>query len=319
MRIVVLDGYTLNPGDISWQSLEALGDLQVYDRTPPDRTVERIGDAQVVLTNKTRLSAEVINAAPQIKYVGVLATGYDVVDVAAAKQRGVPVCNVPGYATDAVAEMVFALLLELCRHTGAHSAAVKNGEWTAAPDFCFWKYPMSEVSGKKMGIVGLGRTGQRTARIAQAFGMRVLAVSQSRPEPESDTLRYVTMDTLLAQSDIVSLHCPLTEHTHHMIGREALARMKSGVILINTARGGLIDEWALANSLESGRVGGAACDVVSAEPIRAHNPLLTAKNVIITPHIAWAARSSRERLMAQTVDNVKAFLAGQPVNVVNGI
>ena len=319
MRIVVLDGHTLNPGDISWQSLEALGDLQVYDRTPPDKTVERIGDAQVVLTNKTRLSAEVINASPYIKYVGVLATGYDVVDVAAAKQRGVPVCNVPGYATDAVAEMVFALLLELCRHTGAHSAAVKNGEWTASPDFCFWKYPMREICGKTLGIVGLGRTGQRTAQIAQAFGMRVLAVSQSRPLAESDTLRYVTMDILLSQSDIVSLHCPLTEHTRHMIDSDALARMKSGVMLINTARGGLIDERALANALESGKVAGAACDVVSVEPIRADNPLLAAKNIIITPHIAWAALSSRERLMAQTVNNVKAFLAGRPINVVNGI
>jgi glycerate dehydrogenase len=319
MKIVVLDGFTMNPGDISWQPLEALGDLRVYDRTPPDRTVERIGDAQVVLTNKTRLSAEVINAAPQIKYVGVLATGYDVVDVAAAKQRGVPVCNVPGYATDAVAEMVFALLLEMCRHIGAHSDAVKNGEWTASPDFCFWKHPMSEVSGKTLGIVGLGRTGQRTAQIAQAFGMRVLAVSQSRPLAESDTLRYVTTDTLLAESDVISLHCPLTEHTRHMIGSDALARMKSGVMLINTARGGLIDERALAEALESGKVASAACDVVSAEPIREDNPLLTAKNIIITPHIAWASRPSRERLMAQTVNNVKAFLAGQPVNVVNGI
>ncbi len=319
MRIVVLDGYTMNPGDISWAPLEELGDLTVYDRTPPDKTLERIGDANVVLTNKTRLSAGEFEAAPHIRYVGVLATGYDVVDVAAASRRGIHVCNVPGYATDAVAEMVFALLLELCRRVGAHSDAVKKGEWTASPDFCFWKYPMSELSGMVMGIVGMGRTGQKTARIAQAFGMHVLAASRSRPEPESESLRYAAMDTLLAQADVVSLHCPLTEHTMQMINTSTIAQMKQGAMLINIARGGLVDEQALADALASGKVAGAACDVVSAEPIRADNPLLHADNIIITPHIAWASRPSRERLMAQAARNVAAYLAGHPVNVVNGV
>ena len=319
MKIVVLDGYTLNPGDISWAALEALGELKVYDRTPADKTVERIGDAEIVLTNKTRLTTEVFGAATSIKFVGVLATGYDVVDIAAAKQRGIPVCNVPGYATDAVAEMVFALLLELCRHTGAHSEAVRNGEWAASPDFCFWKHPMSELAGKTMGIVGLGRTGQRAAAIAQAFGMKVLAVSGSRALPESDTLSYVTMEQLLIQADVISLHCPLTDATKHLINRDTISRMKDGVMLVNIARGGLIDEQALADALNSGKVAGAAVDVVSAEPIHADNPLLGAKNIIITPHIAWAARPSRERLMEQTAKNVAAYLSGQPVNVVNRI
>lgn len=319
MKIVVLDGFTLNPGDISWGALEALGALTVYDRTPQERVAERIGDAPIVLTNKTRLTEDIFDAAPSVKYVGVLATGYDVVDMAAAKQRDIPVCNVPGYATDAVAEMVFALLLELCRHAGAHSDAVKNGEWTASPDFCFWKHPMAELSGQTMGIVGMGRTGQKTAKIAQAFGMRVLAVSQSQPLPETETLKYGSMDELLAQADVVSLHCPLTEQTRHMINRDSISRMKDGVVLINIARGGLIDERALADALESGKVAGAACDVVSAEPIHADNPLLAAKNIIITPHIAWAAKPSRERLMEQTAKNVAAFLAGRPTNVVNGL
>ena len=319
MKIVVLDGYTLNPGDISWAALEALGELTVYDRTPAEKTIERIGDAQIVLTNKTRLTAEVFAAAPCIKYVGVLATGYDVVDAAAAKKHGIPVCNVPGYATDAVAEMVFALLLELCRHTGAHSDAVKSGEWTASPDFCFWKSPLTELYGKTMGIVGLGRTGQKTAAIAQAFGMRVLATSGSRALPETDTLRYATQEELLAQSDVISLHCPLTDATKQLINRDTISRMKDGVLLVNIARGGLIDERALADALNSGKVAGAAVDVVSAEPIHADNPLLGAKNIIITPHIAWAARPSRERLMEQTAKNVAAYLSGQPINVVNRI
>ncbi len=319
MKIVVLDGYTLNPGDISWSALEALGELTVYERTPADKTLERIGDAEIVLTNKTRLTADVFDTLRGIKYVGVLATGFDVVDVTAAKQYGIPVCNVPGYATDAVAEMVFALLLELCRHTGAHAEAVKDGEWTASPDFCFWKHPMSELGGRKMGIVGLGRTGQKTAAIAQAFGMKVLAVSGSRPLPESNSLRYVTTDELLESSDVISLHCPLTEATKNLINRDTISRMKHGVMLINIARGGLIDEQALADALNSGKVAGAAVDVVSAEPIKADNPLLAARNIIITPHIAWAARASRERLMEQTAKNVAAFLSGQPVNVVNGV
>ncbi len=319
MKIVVLDGYTLNPGDISWSALEALGELTVYERTPADKRLERIGDAEIVLTNKTRLTADVFDTLRGIKYVGVLATGFDVVDVTAAKQYGIPVCNVPGYATDAVAEMVFALLLELCRHTGAHAEAVKDGEWTASPDFCFWKYPMSELGGRTMGIVGLGRTGQKTAAIAQAFGMKVLAVSGSRPLPESNSLRYVTTDELLESSDVISLHCPLTEATKNLINRDTISRMKHGVMLINIARGGLIDEQALADALNSGKVAGAAVDVVSAEPIKADNPLLVARNIVITPHIAWAARASRERLMEQTAKNVAAFLSGQSVNVVNGV
>lgn len=317
MKIVVLDGHAVNPGDLSWERFEKLGEMSVYERTPADKVAERIGDAQIVLTNKAVLSAEVFKAAPSIKWVGILATGYEIVDIKAAREKGIPVCNVADYSTVAVAEMVFALLFELCRRVGAHSDAVKQGEWTAAPDFCFWKYPQSEIYGKTMGIIGLGNIGRRVAQIAQAFGMNVLAESASRPLPQTDTLRYAGRDELLAAADVVSLHCPLTDQTRGLISKSAIKKMKESALVINTARGALIDEQAITDALDSGRIAGFACDVVSVEPMRADNPLLRAKNTIITPHIAWASRQSRQRLMDMMASHLEAFLTGRIQGAVN--
>jgi len=318
MKIVVLDGYTLNPGDLSWGELEKLGELTVYDRTPEDKILERIGDAEIVYTNKTPLTREIFNKAPNIKWVGVLATGYNVVDVEAAKEKGIPVTNVPTYGTAAVAQMVFALLLEICHHVWEHNEAVKSGEWTRSKDFCFWKYPLIELAGKTMGIIGYGRIGQATGKIAQAMGMKVLAYDQYENKAlESETMKYVSLDELLRESDVISLHCPLFESTRGIINKESIARMKDGVIIINTSRGPLIVEEDLAEALNSGKVYAAAVDVVSTEPIREGNPLLKAKNIIITPHIAWAPKESRQRLMDIAVNNLKSYLDGNPVNVVN--
>ncbi len=312
MKIIILDGYTENPGDLSWDGFAALGELMVYEHTPAEEIIPRIGDAQVVLTNKTPLSAQVFDACPQIRYVGVLATGYNVVAVDAARAHGVVVTNVPAYGTQAVAQYVFALLLELCHHVGHHNAAVQQGRWTKGRDFCFWDYPLMELAGKTLGIIGYGRIGQATAQIARAFGMKVLACSAHGGEG------LVTLDEVLCQSDVISLHCPLTKENTGMINRDAIARMKDGVLIINTARGPLIDEAALRDALLSGKVQGAALDVVSAEPIRTDNPLLGLDNCLITPHIAWAPKESRQRLMDVAVENLKAFLKGAPVhNVVS--
>lgn len=318
MKIVVLDGYTLNPGDLSWKDLENFGHLVVYDRTPEDKILERIGDAEIIFTNKTPLNREIISKVPQVKYIGVLATGYNVVDIDAATEKGIIVTNIPTYGTLAVAQMTFALLLEMCHHVWEHSQAVKKGEWTKSPDFCFWKYPLIELAGKTMGIIGLGRIGRAVAKIAQAFGMTVLAfdVHQDK-ELETDTLRYVNLDELLENSDVISLHCPLFDSTKGIINKNTLSAMKDGVMIINTSRGELIVEEDLANALNSGKVAGAALDVVSVEPIEESNPLLKAKNCIITPHIAWAPKESRERLMNIAVDNLVKFLKGTPINVVN--
>jgi len=318
MKIVVLDGYTLNPGDLSWEGLEKLGELTVYDRTPEDKIYERSKDAEIVFTNKTPLTRETLSKLPLLKYIGVLATGYNVVDIKAAKELGITVTNIPTYGTDAVAQYVFALLLEICHHVYEHNNAVKNGEWTNCPDFCFWKYPLIELAGKTMGIIGLGRIGYRTAKLAQAFGLKVLAYdANQRKELEDENLRYASMDELLAKSDIISLHCPLTDETKNIINKDTISKMKDGVIIINTSRGPLISENDLAEALKSGKVYAAAVDVVSAEPISSTNPLLTAPNCIITPHIAWAPKESRSRLMDIAVSNLKAFLDGKPVNVVN--
>ncbi len=318
MKLVVLDGYTLNPGDLSWEELEKLGDLTVYERTPEDKIVERIGDAEIVFTNKTPLSRKVLSKAPNLKYIGVLATGYNIVDVKAAKEKGIVVTNIPTYGTDSVAQMVFAHLLEICHHVAAHSEAVKNGEWTSNPDWCFWKYPLIELSCKTMGIIGFGRIGQAVGRIAQAFGMKVLAYDKyQKKDLESDTLKYVELDELLANSDVISLHCPLFEDNIGMINKNTISRMKDGVIIINTSRGPLIVEEDLAEALNSGKVYAAGLDVVSTEPIKADNPLLKAKNIFLTPHIAWAPKESRQRLMDIAVNNLKQFLEGSPVNVVN--
>ena len=318
MKIVVLDGYTLNPGDLSWDGFKALGDVVVYDRTSADQTAERIGDADIVITNKTVIDQDVLDACPTVKYIGVLATGYNVVDIVAAKNRGIPVTNVPAYGTRAVSQFAIALLLEICHHIGEHSQTVRAGDWTQSLDFCYWNHPLIELAGKTIGIIGFGRIGQQTATIAQALGMKVLAHANHRKtELESETLQYADLDVLFAKADIISLHCPLFESTKGIINKDSIGKMKDGVIIINTSRGPLIVEEDLADALNSGKVHAAAVDVVSAEPISADNPLLQAKNCIITPHIAWAPQESRVRLLNIAVDNLKSFLTNAPVNVVN--
>jgi len=317
-KIVILDGYTCNPGDLSWDALEALGSLTVYDRTAPEEIISRIGDAQCVFTNKTILSRQVIEACPHLRFIGVLATGYNVVDLEACTEKGIVVCNIPSYSTDAVAQMTFALLLEICHHVADHSKAVFDGAWTSSPDFCFWNHPLIALSGKTLGIIGYGSIGQAVAGIAQAFGIKVLYHRRNHKlSMDTETCRYASLDELLTKSDIISLHCPLTEETKHIICPETIARMKDGVILLNTSRGPLIDEDALVDALETGKIYAAGVDVVSAEPIRAENPLLRAKNLFITPHIAWAPKETRERLISIAVENLRAYLAGTPVNQVN--
>ncbi len=318
MKIVVLDGYTLNPGDISWEGMEALGDVTVYDRTKEDEIVARIGDAEVVYTNKTPITREILDACPSVKFIGVLATGYNVVDIEAAKEKGIPVSNIPTYGTAAVSQFAIALLLELCHHVGEHSQAVKAGDWSSNPDWCFWNYPLVELAGKTMGIIGFGRIGQDTGKIAQALGMKVLAYdAYQKPELETETCKYADLDTLFAESDVISLHCPLFPSTQGIINKENIKKMKDGVMIINDSRGPLIVEEDLRDALNSGKVAGAAVDVVSTEPIQMDNPLLDAKNCIITPHIAWAPKESRQRLMDIAVDNLKCYVGGKPQNVVN--
>ena len=318
MKIVILDGYTENPGDLSWEGFEKLGDLTVYDRTPADKIAERIEGAEAVIINKTPLSAETIAGCPTLKYIGVLATGYNVVDVQAAKDRGIPVCNIPTYGTAAVGQFAIALLLEICHHIGEHSQSVHNGDWESCVDWCYWNYPLIELDGKTIGIIGFGRIGQTTARIAQALGMKVLAYDQYENKSlESDTMKYTTLDDLLAKSDVISLHCPLFESTQGIINKDSIAKMKDGVIILNNSRGPLIVEQDLADALNSGKVAAAGLDVVSTEPIHGHNPLPKAKISIITPHISWAPKESRQRLMDIAVDNLEKFLAGNPQNVVN--
>ena len=317
-NIVVLDGQTLNPGDNPWDAVSALGRLTVYDRTPADQIVTRARDAQVVLNNKTPLAAQTIEQLPQLRFIGVLATGFNIVDVAAARRRAIPVSNVPEYSTESVAQLVFALLLEHCHHIGLHDSAVKAGEWTKSVDFCFWKTPLVELAGLTMGIFGFGRIGRRVGELAHAFGMNVLAHSRKGTgEPAYQPFRWASVEELFAESDVVSLHTPLTDAIKGMVNRKLLSRMKPSAVLINTARGGLVNEQDLADALRAGRPGAAAVDVVGVEPIAAGNPLLSAPNCIITPHIAWATLAARRRLMAATARNVAAFLAGKPINVVN--
>ena len=320
MKIVVLDGYTENPGDLSWSGLEALGELTVYDRTPYEAQaiISRIGDADAVYTNKVPVSKEVLDACPSVKFIGVLATGYNVVDIQAAKEKGIPVCNIPTYGTDAVGQFAIALLLEICHHIGHHSRAVAEGKWTSNPDWCFWDFPLIELAGKTMGIIGYGRIGQCTGRIAQALGMKLLVYdAYKNPALESETCRYVSLDELFAGSDVISLHCPLFAETQGIINRSNIGKMKDGVIILNNSRGPLIVEEDLTEALKSGKVAAAGLDVVSTEPIKEDNPLLTAPNCIITPHISWASKESRQRLMDIAVDNLARFLEGNPVNVVN--
>ncbi|UUZ85319.1 D-2-hydroxyacid dehydrogenase [Paenibacillus sp. P26] len=318
MNIVVLDGYTLNPGDLSWKGLEELGRTVIYDRTAPDDIVERAAEADTILTNKTPLSAEVLARLPKLRYIGVLATGYNIVDTEATRERGIPVTNVPTYGTHSVVQFVFALLLELCHRVQLHSDAVHAGEWTRSVDFCFTRSPLVELAGKTIGLIGLGRIGSQTAQVARAFGMRVLASGGGRTAPPKvEGVEWVELDESLKQSDVVSLHCPLTPATEKLLQAERISLMKPTAFLINTSRGPLIDEQALADALNEGRIAGAALDVLSTEPPKADNPLLGARNCLITPHIAWATQEARARLMETAVDNVRHFLAGEIVNTVN--
>lgn len=320
MKIVILDGYTENPGDLSWSPLEAIGDVVVYDRTDitnESQIIDRICDAQIVLTNKTPLTNTTLAACPDLQFIGVLATGYNVVDIDAAKRRGIPVSNVPTYGTASVAQFAIALLLEICSSVALHSDAVHAGEWQTNPDWCFWKKPLIELDGKTMGIIGFGRIGQATGRIAKALGMNVLAMDNVPTDSGHEIGTYVTLDELLRQSDVIVLHCPLFPDTQGIICSENIDKMKSGVILINNSRGPLVVEQDLADALKSGKVAAAAVDVVSTEPIQDDNPLLDAPNCIITPHISWAPRESRQRILDCTVKNIQSFLKGQPINVVN--
>jgi glycerate dehydrogenase len=316
MKIVVLDGFTLNPGDLSWDELETLGECEIHDRTPANEVVKRATGAAIVLTNKTPVTGESISALPELKYIGVLATGYNIVDVAAARRRNIPACNVPAYGTKSVAQHTFALLLELTQHAGHHGGTVRDGRWSKSPDWCYWDYPLIELDGMTIGIVGYGRIGRAVGELALAFGMKVLATSAS-PKQAPRGVTFVDLETLFQQSDVVSLHCPLTPQTKNLVNASRLGLMKPAAFLINTSRGPLIDEPALAEALNTGRIAGAGLDVLSVEPPQADNPLLGAKNCLITPHLAWATRAARSRLMRAVVANVRAFLAGKPENVVN--
>lgn len=320
MKIVVLDGYTENPGDLSWGALEALGELTVYDRTSltdEAEIIERIGDAEAVYTNKTPITRRVIDACPKMGFIGVLATGYNVVDYVYAREKNLPVCNIPTYGTAAVGQFAIAMLLEICHHVAHHSDAVHQGRWESNADWCFWDYPLIELADKTMGIIGFGRIGQQTGRIAKAMGMQILAYDSFESDSGRAIGTYVDLDTLLSQSDVIALHCPLFPETQGIINRETIAKMKDGVILLNNSRGPLIVEQDLADALNSGKVYAAGLDVVSTEPIRGDNPLLQAKNCIITPHISWAPKESRQRIMDCAVSNLQAYQNGAPVNVVN--
>ncbi len=316
-KIVILDSYTSNPGDLSWADLEALGDCTFYDRTPAEKTVERSANADILVLNKAKISAEVLQELPELKAIFILATGFDNVDGKAAAARGIPVCNVVGYSTDAVVQQVFSLLLELTNGVGLHNESVQNGEWQRNPDFSFSKFPISELSGKTMGIFGFGQIGKRVSDMALAFGMKVLATKRNPSKNPIPGVTFVDQDTLFSQSDVLSLHAPLSPETNQIINRSILQKIKSSAILINTGRGGLIHENDLKWALENGEIAGAGLDVLSKEPPEKGHPLIGLKNCIITPHQAWASSEARARLIAGVVENVKAFLAGNPINVVN--
>ena len=317
MKIVVLDGNALNPGDLSWDCLKQFGSVTIYDHTESALAAQRIGDAEIVLTNKTPITKELLMTCPSVRLICVLATGYNVVDCEAARKRGIPVCNVPAYGTNAVAQFNFSLLLEICNQVGLHNESVHNGDWSACPNFCYWKTPQMELAGKTLGIIGFGRIGRAVGKIAKAMGMDVIAYNRSR-HPEGEEIgEYVDFETLLRRSDIISLHCPLTEDNTGIINQTSIEKMKDGAILLNTARGPLLNEADVAAALQSGKLRAAAVDVVSYEPIREHNPLYTAPNCIITPHMAWSPIESRQRILDCTVVSIQGFLDGKPVNTVN--
>ena len=317
MKIVILDGFTLNPGDLSWEDLEKLGECQIFDRTPPALVVQRAIDADILLTNKTPVSRRAITQLRNLKYIGVLATGYNIIDIEAAREKVIPVSNVPTYGTHSVAQMTMALILELTQHAGFHTDFVRKGEWSNAKDWCFWRHPLIELYGQTLGIVGYGRIGRTTGHLASAFGMNVLASDPLLPSGKQKGVQIVDLDTVFRESDIICLHCPLTPSTEEMINLEKLNRMKRTAFLINTSRGQLVNERDLARALNEGIIAGAGLDVLGVEPPSPDNPLLNAKNCLITPHIAWATTAARVRLMKVVVDNIKAFLNNKPQNVVN--
>jgi glycerate dehydrogenase len=316
MDIVVLDSYTLNPDDLSWAGLQRLGTCRIYDRTPAEKVIERAKDAEILIINKIVISKRVIAQLPKLHYIGLCSTGYNVVDTEAAAHQKIAVTNVPAYSTDSVAQLVFAHLLNLCQHVSEHSESVKRGDWTNAPDFCYWNFPLIELDGLTMGIIGMGQIGQAVARIAQQFGMKIFYHDLKTLSDIEKDYRSVDLDTIFRESDVVMLHCPLTPETSQLVNAERLSRMKSSAFLINTSRGQLIDEDALAEALNHEKIAGAGLDVLSDEPPRPDNPLLTAKNCYITPHIAWATRAARQRLMNAVVNNLRAFLKGKPINLV---
>ena len=316
MKIVVLDGHTLNPGDLSWEEIEKLGDLTVYDFTSPEQTIERATDAEIIFTNKTVLNAAIISKLPALKFIGVLATGYNVVDTKAARKAGIAVCNIPAYSTASVAQMVFAHILHFTQHVAVHTESVSKGDWSKSKDFAYWLFPQTELANKTMGIIGFGQIGQAVAKIALAMGMKVIFNNRSKKETSLD-VRQVDLDVLLKESDFISINCPLTDANQGFINTETISKMKPGAFLINTGRGPLINEADLAEALNSQRIAGAGLDVLSIEPPEKDNPLLTAKNCYITPHIAWATLEARSRLMKIAGDNLVAFLNGSPINVVN--
>ena len=323
MEIVVLDGYTLNPGDLTWDGFKEIGDIIVHDRVSyklgeQDQVVGKVGDAEIVLTNKTPIAREALDKMPNVRYIGVLATGYNVVDIEAAKARGITVTNIPTYGTHAVAQMTFALLLEICHHVGSHNEMVKDGLWNRNPDWCFWKFPLIELADKTLGIIGYGRIGKAVGKIGLAMGMKVLVHDQYAMDIDDlADVQFVELDQIFQESDVISLHCPLTDSTKGIINRTSIDKMKESAIIINTSRGPLIVEQDLADALNEGRIYGAAVDVVSHEPIEENNPLLSAQKCIITPHISWAPKESRVRLMQAAVENLKKYLEGNPINVVN--
>ena len=318
MKIVILDGYTLNPGDLSWDELKQSGDVEIYDRTPQEKVVERAKDAEVVFTNKTPLGEDLLKQLPRLKFIGVLATGYNVINIEVAKQQGIVVSNVPGYGTPSVVQMTFALLMELTLHVQHHSNTVREGKWSASKDFCYWDYPLVELANKTLGIIGFGDIGGKVADVATAFGMSIIGNSRTQTDQSHrKNFRWVSVTELLEQSDVVSIHCPLTPETKGLINKENLQLMKPSAYLLNTSRGPVIVDHDLADALNNDVIAGAGIDVLSTEPPPAGNPLFTAKNCIITPHIAWATKEARSRLMDITVNNLNAFLKGEPVNVVS--
>lgn len=313
MKICILDGYSLNPGDLDWSPVERLGDVTLFDRTPADKIVERAADADIVLTNKVPFSADTLRQLPRLRFICVLATGYNIIDTDAAARQGVVVANIPAYSTMSVAQMAFAHILNITNHVASYAREVADGKWTNCPDFCFWDSALTELAGKTMGIVGLGNTGMATARIAVAMGMKVVALTSKSADTLPEGITPAPLDDVLATADIVSLHCPLTSSTRHLINAEAIGKMKPSAILINTGRGPLVDEQAVADALNGGRLAAFGADVLSQEPPRGDNPLLSARNCFLTPHIAWATLEARTRLMSTATENVRQFIAGEPV------